>query len=484
MTASTAVQTTGLVRFGRKQTRGVLLGFSGIRLLTLGLGAVWLVLPMFVAGVLGLTVTAPVWLGLFAVAFIPFGGGTLIDSAPLLVHWGARVAAGQTRYLLRASAPRPAGTMALPGDAASLRFHADDVSGAGMVHDPHRGRLTAVAHVTHPAYVLLAPDDQARRVAAWSRVLAGVAATGTCAGVQVLESALPDPGLGVRGWWNEHGVHDDSWASREYATLMAQAAPSSSTHRTLLALSLDLRKAARSVRAAGRGMTGAAAVLRGDMATFEAALSAAELHCEGWLSPQQLAVVIRQAYDPAAVDLTPDSPGADLATAGPVAVVEHWDHLRHDSGYTAVLWLSEWPRIDVAPHFLHALIFQPQVRKSLSILATPLGTGEALRQIRKEKVDYITEASQKAKIGRIADLADDQEYADVLDRERALIAGHADMRFTGFLAVTATGRDGLRSAVSAVERAASQCGCETRLLYGRQAQAFVAAALPLGRAVH
>ena len=99
-------------------------------------------------------------------------------------------------------------------------------------------------------------------------------------------------------------------------------------------------------------------------------------------------------------------------------------------------------------------------------------------------VEYVTDAQQSARIGKIADLATEQEYADVLTRERALISGHADLRFSGFVVITARSRDELAAAVSATERAASQCGCETRVLAGQQAQAFAIAALPLGRAVH
>ncbi|MCU1492163.1 MAG: hypothetical protein JWM85_3568, partial [Acidimicrobiaceae bacterium] len=48
-------------------------------------------------------------------------------------------------------------------------------------------------------------------------------------------------------------------------------------------------------------------------------------------------------------------------------------------------------------------------------------------------------------------------------------------------AVTAQSKDDLDAAVSEVQRAAIACGCETRRLVGQQTQAFVAAALPLGR---
>ena len=112
---------------------------------------------------------------------------------------------------------------------------------------------------------------------------------------------------------------------------------------------------------------------------------------------------------------------------------------------------------------------------------TPSGAQEALRRIRKEKTEAITDSAQRAKIGQIQDLSEHQHYEDVLTREQALIAGHADMEFSGFLAVTAASRDELSAAVAQIEQAAAQASCETRVLYGRQAQGFVVAALPLAR---
>jgi len=470
-----------LVRFGRRQSRGVLLGFSGLRLLAIGGALGIFVLAMFTLGGVGLAVSSPVWGVLLGVAFVRWNGEPLADGLPIAAHWGARSATKQTRYFVRATGPRPVGTMALPGDAAALRFHVDDPSGTAMIHDPHRRTLSAVVRVSHPAYVLLSPDDQQRRVDAWSRVLAGLAATGSCAGVQILESTLPDPGHGVREWWSTHATPGPSWPTEQYAKLMEQAAPASYTHRTLIVLTLDLRRAAKAIRDAGRGIAGAAHVLRGDMNNCAASLRAADLRTDGWLGPRELAAVIRETYDPQ-IDVAESS--ATLATAGPVAIDEHWDYLRHDSAYSSVLWISEWPRVDVAPHFLHSLVFLQGVRKTISIVAKPLGTGEALRSIRKEKVEYLTDANQNARIGKITDLSAEQEYADVLARERALISGHADLRFSGFVVVTARTRDELSAAVSATERAATQCGCETRVLAGQQAQAFAVAGLPLGRTVH
>jgi len=146
-----------------------------------------------------------------------------------------------------------------------------------------------------------------------------------------------------------------------------------------------------------------------------------------------------------------------------------------------VLWIAEWPRIEVAADFLHAVVFAPDIRRSLSITARPLPTGDALRQLRRDKTDAVADAAQKAKIGQLADLSDSQEYEDLLARERSVVAGHTDVEFTGFVTVTGPSPDALEAAVAAITRAGAQAACELRPLYGRQAQGFAAAALPLAR---
>jgi hypothetical protein len=342
--------------------------------------------------------------------------------------------------------------------------------------------LSAVLAISHPAYVLLAPIDQVNRVSNWGRVIASLAQTGTCSVLQILESTIPDPGTKVAQWYAVHATHRDDWPNAEYQALLAQSSFGSSTHRTTITITLDMKRAAAAIRGAGRGVKGAAHVLRIDMSVLEHGLRAADLRLDGWLGEAQVAAMIRQAYDPK-TELDANSPGATLVSAGPVALSEHWSFLHHDSGYSTVLWISQWPRIEVAPHFLHALIFAPDIRKSLCLLARPLGTAEALRALRKEKTEAITDAGHKAKVGQVQDLSDVQEYNDLLKREQALIGGHADVQFSGLITVTASSEEGLTQAVALIERSAGQSGCETRVLYGRQSQGFVVGALPLGRSV-
>ena len=466
-------------RFARRSSRGVMLGFSGWRCAAIGSGAAGLLIGLLNGSIaIGLAIMAP----FIAVAFIRVSGLYAVEWTPVISTWVARKQRGQTRYRARPDKPRPAGTLALPGDAAALRMFIEPEGGICLIHDPHRGTLSAVLRVSHPAYALLSPDAQHQRVSMWGRAIASLAQSSTCAGLQVLEATIPDIGTGIAEFYEHNGAQRGGWAEEQYEALLQTSAASASTHRTTLTLALDMRRAGAAVKAAGGGVKGGAQVLRGDMAALEYALRSADLKVANWLGEAEIAEMIRGAYDPGVSgDLLDGGPGANLRHAGPLGMDEMWDKIHHDSGWSRVLWIAEWPRIEVPAHFLHSLIFAPGVRKTLCLSLRPKSTTEALRQIRREKTDMIADFRQKQKIGQIQDLSDEQEYNDVLSRERALISGHADVEFTGWVVVTAESEQKLDAATKQIERAAGQAGCETRALFGRQMQAFIAAALPVGR---
>ncbi|MCT3000399.1 PrgI family protein [Propionibacterium freudenreichii] len=473
------------VQFSRLAKRGIMLGLSLPQLIVLGIAVLTVVFALYTAGGMGFAWTTPIWGTCALLAVIPAGGRKVIEWVPILARWAARTYLGQLVYRRRVIKPRPAGTLALPGDAASLREWEDPETGAAMVHDPHAQTLTAILGVSHPAFVLLDPGEQQRRVSGWGRVLAAACRSGRIARIQVSERTLPDSGTGLAEWWRTHGTDDGSWAATTYAELIDRAGPAGERHATTISLALDMKAAARQIRTSGGGMRGAAAVLRQEMSTLTTALRAAELTSTGWLAPGEVAVVLRSAYDPAAAPALErhGDLGRDLATAGPVAVTETWDRLRSDSAHHEVLWITEWPRSQVYPGFLAPLVLSNGILRTLALHYTPVRADQAARDLRKKKTELISDAAQRRKIGQIEDAASSAELDDVLQQEADLTAGHGVLRVSGLVAVSAPTVDELDAAVAAVEQAAIQASCETRRLVGQQAQAFTAAALPLCRPV-
>jgi hypothetical protein len=473
------------VKFSRLSRRGVLLGLSGSQLVVVGMGAVALVFALYLGGGALLLYVAPMLLVCAVLAWVGIGGRKLVEWLPVVARWAWRSTGGQLLFRRRIVRPRPVGTLALPGDAARLRQWLDPESGAVMIHDPHRSTLTAVVSVTHPAFILLDPIEQQRRVASWGRVLATACRSGRIASLQVMERTLPDSGRGLAQWWSRHGMQDDSWTSTTYAELIDRAGPAGERHASTVSISLDMKAAGRAIRAAGGGNRGAAAVLRQEMSTITAALRAADLAPSAWLEPGDLAVILRSAYDPGVAGALErhGELGRDLAAAGPVGVTERWSSVRSDSAHHCVLWVSEWPRSLVYPGFLAPVLLSSGVRRTFTLLYTPMRTDQAARDIRKKKTEYVSDASHRQRIGQIEDAQQSAEYHDVLQQEADLTAGHGILRTTGLIAVSAPDLDELERAVAHLEQAAIQASCETRRLWGQQAQAFAAAALPLCRDV-
>ena len=473
------------VKFSRLARRGVLLGLSGAQLVVVSIAAVTLIAALYLGGGIMLAYVAPVLLICAALAFASVGGRKLVEWLPIVGRWAWRSTGGQLLFRRRIVRPRPVGTLALPGDSARLRQWLDPESGAAMVHDPHQATLTAIVGVTHSAFILLDPIEQQRRVTSWGRVLATACRSGRIASLQVMERTLPDSGKGLAEWWAQHGQQNGSWPSTTYGELIDRAGPAGERHSSTVSVSIDMKAAARAIRAAGGGNRGAASVLRQEMSTITAALRAADLAPTGWLEPGDLALILRSAYDPVvagALERHGDL-GRDLATAGPVAVSENWSTVRSDSAVHCVLWISDWPRSLVFPGFLAPLLLSSGVRRTVSLLYTPMRNDQAARDIRKKKTEYISDAAQRQRIGQIEDAQQSAEYGDVLQQEADLTAGHGIFRTTGLIAVSADDPDELERAVADIEQAAIQASCETRRLWGQQAQAFSAAALPLCRAV-
>ena len=159
------------VQFSRLARRGILLGLSLPQLIVLSTGLLTIVVSLYTTGAPGVAWTSPVWATSALIASVPVGGRKVVEWIPIVSRWVWRSSSGQLQFRRRILRPRPIGTLALPGDAASLREWRDPESGAVMIHDPHGQTLTAIVAVAHPAFILLDPTEQQRRVAGWGRSL-------------------------------------------------------------------------------------------------------------------------------------------------------------------------------------------------------------------------------------------------------------------------------------------------------------------------
>ncbi|KIE28119.1 membrane protein [Streptomyces sp. MUSC 125] len=475
------------VKFPHRSRRGVLLGLSAPQLIVVATCGLLLLGVLLASGVTGALQLVPLWAVVLAAVFIRHRGRALADWAPIAIRYALRRFRGQLVWLTRPSTrPQREGLLHLPGTAASLRVVSSPDGRLGAVHDPHQATLTAVVKVSSRAFALLDPATQTGNVSGWGRTLAALARTGHIARVQVLERTVPDSGDALNRYWHEHGNAQTPLAGPIYGDLLAAAGPAAAPHEAYVSLSLDLKAARRLINQAGGGLTGAFAVLSQLASTFDQAARTSGLIPAGWLAAREIAAVIRTAYDPkasAALDRWSDSgrPQAAPAAAGPVVLVEKADRIQTDSAHHATFWIENWPRIETSPGFLHQLLFTTGVRRTLSLTYEPKGLEAALKDVQRKKATVIADAAERARKGQVDSEEDSVEYADIKQRERQLIAGHADVALTGLLTVSADTSEELNAACAAVETAAVAALVDLRLLTWQQAEAFTNAALPLAR---
>lgn len=460
--------------FARLERRGVLLGLSGVQLAVVGVATTIALAAVYSAGSTGLLVSAPVWGVLLAAGTVSVAGRPVVGWLPLLVTWHARRLLGVTTKattIRRAVAARPA-RLVLPGIAAHLDLVDSPALGGVLVVDRRAGTATGVLEVTGPGFVLADAATQEHRVDTWGRVLAGVCQQPAIVRVQLLSRAVPSALATSRRWWREHTGSAGGPVAAALAGLFDEGFVTPTRRETLLAVAVRLRRTAR--RSPGLDD------IAGQLQAIAAALPGADLAAVGWLDRDHLARVLRSGYEPFVAARAEDAPTTPTAAPG---AREQWASLTIGTALHATYWVSEWPRSATHPGFLQPLLLGDVCTRTFTLIAEPLATTRALREIRRAKVEHASDAAQRHRIGQIEDEATRAEVADLERREAELVAGHGDLRFTGLVTVSATSQTELEDRCAALETAAAQAMCEVRRLVGQQGIAFLAAALPLARGV-
>lgn len=487
MTADTATKERQrlVARFPRRSTRGIIMGLGKAQLALLGVAFVSLIASFttghwIVSGALMVVSLAlvPTW----------FTGRPLIGWVPLLWQWVRRSVRGQRKYRVRPLDPRPAGTLGLPGDAARLRVLAEPVTGAGLVHDPTKRTLTAIAAVEPADSFPLAEGDQQDVVAGgWGALLSSFCtdASNGVSRVGVVLRAVSDGGEEINSWFQEKGTTAVSPAAYEaYQDYLAGSRTNSIRHEAYLSITLDMkaRGVAGLIRQSGGGVTGGAEVIRSRMEYLRSEVASAALVFRQWMGSDDVAVLPRTAYDPDSQPELEAHPevGRSLAGAGPMALDEAFTYFRTEACYQRVLLVVEWPRKETTAGFLQHLIVA-QVRHTFALICEPIPTQKAMAQAQRASSSAETSRQWEQKSGAVDSVARKKERRALAREEEALEAGHGALHFAGLVTVSGDSLDELRAATEKVRTAALRSGCELRIVGGEQASAFIAGALPFGR---
>ncbi len=477
-------------RFGPLERRGLLgpLRAGQALLISGGLAGAVEVLGR-ISGGGGVVGSLVLLIGTVMLATFPVGGRTLEQWAPISLAFGRRsLGRGGRRFSSRLPT---AGTLAadqhpreLPRELKGVELVQIEANGrsVGALSERHGRLLTAVIACQALSFALLDPEVQERRLAQWGMVLTA-AANGPIRRLQWVERTAPAQGDELARWL--HSARDPSLPARgvpvveSYLELIGQSTQVTRDHEILLAIQLDTaRLTAPAQHTYELVMEQIARIARG--------LETAEIRVLGALGSAQLARVLRTAYDPfARTDMTALELGgggetSGGASAGPLGAHEHWDYYRCDGALHATFWISNWPRIDVSPMFMDALLADSGTVRTVAVTFEPIAPERSAREVEAAITRDRADSELRRRFGQSETARHRQAQEAAARREAELAAGHGEVRFSGFVTVSGRDESELRRACAEIHLHAARGRLELRRLYGQQAESF-SFTLPLAR---
>ena len=354
----------------------------------------------------------------------------------------------------------------------------------GVLSERSGRRLTAVLACRVVAFSLLDPEAQERRLARWGLVLSGAAST-PIRRIQWVERTAPAEGDELARWL--HAERDPTIPLRgtpmieSYLELVGTTARVTQQHEILIAVQVD------SGRVRERGGDAIVQALIEETERVAQGLETADVLVLGALSPGQLSHVLRTAFDPyaraelAALEVAdPSRAGLSEANAWPLGAREGWDHYCSDGALHATYWIGGWPRVDVSPMFMEALLGRSSAVRTVAVTFEPIPPERSTREVEAAITRDRADSELRQRFGQSETARQRQAQDATMRREAELAAGHSEVRLAGFVTVSGRDRDDLRRAGAEVSEHAARARLELHRMYGQQADAFTFT-LPLCR---
>jgi hypothetical protein len=360
--------------------------------------------------------------------------------------------------------------------------------GIGVLRDKRAGTCTGLLRVRGAAFTLLDVADQARAVDAWSAVLAGLAREPSpVRRLQWIERTLPETGEAAARHLGESAIRPfTDEAVRAYLGLIEEHRATGQVHEALVAVQVGRVRPGRGAGQPGDPDLATYVALARELGSLASRLGGLGLQVEGALPPGAVAQAVRVTFEPGAgralaLRAAGRGPsGLHPANAWPLAAATGWSSYRVGSAWHAVFWVREWPRTPVGPHFLAPLLLQTRCTRTVSVVMEPVPPGRARREAEAARVADASDEEIRQRAGFVTSARRRRELEQVLAREQELADGHADVRFSAYILVSASSPEDLDLGCAEVEQQAALARLELARLHGDQDRAFTYC-LPLAR---
>jgi len=494
----------------QREKGGAFFGLDGIQTAAVAIAALMVLLPLMTHSWLALAISTPLTAALIVGALVRVEGRA---PAQWIRTYAASVRVRRSGGHRFRSTPRyqtlgaddglgvpedPADEWDLPGVLAPLRLLAAPDGQGGMiaiVHHRVHNTYTAVARATHPGLALLASAQAQHRVQGWASWLAQACAEdGSICRIGTYHAAEPGEVDELAAWAESHIRADAPPQAVELVSkILAADHRKVAEHTSYLSISLSAGRSRREVRNAGGGDNGACAVLSRRLATLGAGVLGAGVVIERWLSPRELAAVIRTSYAPhsrrelgarGVQARRPGWAGAEAgippALAGPTWAETSWGVYEHDDSWSVVAEI-EWPRSPRDASMLAGLLAaSAKGRRHVAVIYEPIGPRAAERHLQIDKTRRDVAIRLRQRTGQIAPEREQRDLMVATAQDAELAAGHGLLRFAGYASVTVTDRTLLEEAWDELCADAGAAGLVLRRCSGWIDAAFACAAVPVG----
>jgi hypothetical protein len=170
----------------------------------------------------------------------------------------------------------------------------------------------------------------------------------------------------------------------------------------------------------------------------------------------------------------------DPRAAWATAAEETWRTYRTDSAVHRTYWIEEWPRTEVGANFMAPLLVGTSVVRTVGVTMEPVNVLRATRNAEHARLADESDNELRTRMGFRTTARRRRQQENVVLREEELADGHADVRFSGYVTVSAADEERLEEACGEVEHHASQAHLVLKSCNGEQARAFTYT-LPLCR---
>lgn len=483
-------------RFPARDRTGWLLGLQAAQCIILGIG-------VFAGGIL-LNIGAPAPVIVLAVsasgiaAFAPVSGRPGYTWLPVLTAWlaGRRHGGGTWTSPVPRFRSTQTGEPVQPQwprflDGLEITDHDGWRPGTTMavVVDRHTSAMTGMLRVAGREFSLIDRSEQERLLAGWGDALAAFCKEHSpVVAVRWFEWSAPADASAHLRWSRDHiGPAADQKIVGDYLDMVSAAGPMSTRHETIVTVTVGGTSGGVGRRSRNRRDRTQAETLRDELRLLADRLDATGLAVDPPLTSADVVDIVRLRLDP--FDRVQNRAGghtlADLAglhrvrNVGPMATRNEWTHLALDGAFHACFAVVEWPRLEVPPNWMEALLLHAGGTRTVAVHLEPVPPSRSQRQVDKDSTRLVVDAEQRSRSGFRVGARHRRAESDVAARESELVAGYCELEFSGLVTVTAVDVDGLERSCAEWEQIAAHSGIQLRRLNAQHDTAF-ACTLPVG----